>query len=373
MRRFFESAMMFFSSLKSFIFKTLKWSLITLLVLAIAAAFAAAGIWLHIWFFNPKGFAPGDTVKSVRGTVADFIKPTSEKPDTGFEEARLSLSQWLKPKDVSTKKANSIYSAFARGRVDVDGGIVKLSANKDGVVEKIFAEEGDKVTKGQILARQEDRKERLNFDLQKAQADLAVKKVLPIRIQLQASKRELKRQYNLIKNEVISSKEWDEANDTVSKLEANLEVAEAEAKVALSQQKQAEYEMELKTLKAPADGKILRCDARPGYGVSTLNVTTLFLFIPDNPFIVRAEIEEKFINSIKPGTVCDIIPDTDENKVIKGKVAKIGNYLGPKRQFLDEPQERSDVRTTECIIEVKDKNLMLGQRVLVKFRNDGVK
>lgn len=277
--------------------------------------------------------------------------------------------KWYFKKDNSNVSKNeSVYSAFARGRIDVEGSIVKLSANRDGVVKELLVEEGEKVKKGQILCKQDDIKERLVWENCKAEALLAEKKIEPIKVTLEASKRELNRHEKLIRNEAISKVKWDELKDLVERLSAEVQVAEAEFKVSQAKQRQAEYEMELKTIRAPDDGKILRTDIRPGYGISTLNVTVLFLFVPNAPFIVRAEIEEKFIKAIKPGVMADIMPDSDENKIYKAKVIKVGNYLGPKRQVLDEPNEKNDVRTTECILSIEEKDLILGQRVLVKFR-----
>ncbi|MEI8245987.1 MAG: HlyD family efflux transporter periplasmic adaptor subunit [Lentisphaerota bacterium] len=262
----------------------------------------------------------------------------------------------------------SPYSAFARGKIDVDGSIVKLSASKDGVLKDLLVDEGEKVKKGQILCKLDDLKEKLNWEYCKAEAELALKKIEPLKVTLDAAKREQKRSQNLIRQEAISRVKWDETNDLVERFEAEIKVAEAEAMVAVARQKQAEYDMEMKNIRAPADGRILRCDARPGYGISTLNVTVLFLFVPDAPFIVRAEVEEKFIKMIKPGVKVDIVPDSDESKTYAGKVLKMGTYLGPKRLSFDEPTEKSDVRTVECIITVYERDLVLGQRVLVKFK-----
>jgi HlyD family secretion protein len=263
---------------------------------------------------------------------------------------------------------DSPYIAFARGRIDVDGSVVKLSASKDGVLKDLLVEEGEKVKKGQPLCKLDDIKEKLNLAYCKAEAELALRKTGPLKVSLEAAEREKKRSESLIRQDVISRQRWDETNDLVGHLSAQIQVAEAEAQVAIARQKQAEYDMELKIIRAPADGKILRCDARPGYGISTLNVTVLFLFVPEGQFIVRAEVEEKFIKSIKLGTVADIIPDSDETKTYSAKVIKMGSYLGPKRLSFDEPQEKNDVRTTECILAINEKDLILGQRVLVKFK-----
>ena len=43
--------------------------------------------------------------------------------------------------------------AIARGRVEVQGGLLELSPLQDGVVESVAVQEGDTVTRGQVLLR----------------------------------------------------------------------------------------------------------------------------------------------------------------------------------------------------------------------------
>ncbi|OGV31647.1 MAG: hypothetical protein A2020_05665 [Lentisphaerae bacterium GWF2_45_14] len=272
-----------------------------------------------------------------------------------------------------TVPAKSPYVAFGRGRIDVDGGIVKLSASKDGVVKEVLVEEGQKVKKGQVLCRMDDIKERLDMTYSRSEYELAMKRLSPLKISLEAALREQERYRKLVQCGVISEQKWDSTTDSAKRIAEEINVAKAQANVALARLRQTEYDVELKTIRAPANGKILRCDSRPGYGISTLNVTVLFLFIPDEPYIARVEIEEKFIKDVKVGAAAEIIPDSDEAKCYTGKVVKIGSYLGPKRQFLDDPQEKNDVRTAECILSVDEKNLILGQRVLVKFKKPQAK
>ena len=47
-------------------------------------------------------------------------------------------------------------AAVADGKADVEGGIIQVAARTAGVVSAVYVEEGDAVTKGQVLARQED-------------------------------------------------------------------------------------------------------------------------------------------------------------------------------------------------------------------------
>ena len=46
----------------------------------------------------------------------------------------------------------SPYAAVARGKIDIEGGLLKLSVPRDGVVAEVQVHEGDQVRKGQLLA-----------------------------------------------------------------------------------------------------------------------------------------------------------------------------------------------------------------------------
>jgi len=269
----------------------------------------------------------------------------------------------------AVKTTVSPYLAFARGRIDVEGGLVSIAAKKDGIITAVMVEENSKVKKGQILCRQDDTAERLNLDHCKALVAEAERRIEKLRVTQEAAQREHKRNQQLVRNNAISSREFDERCDSLKASETELGIAMAEAQTARTNQAIAEYDIEQRVVRAPADGSILRCDVRPGYGTtSSSNVTRLFVFVPELPFIVRAEVEEKFVRKIKPGMTAEVIPDADESKSYPATVVSISNYLGPKRLGLDDPKENVDVKTAECILKIAEKDLILQQRVLVKFK-----
>ena len=41
--------------------------------------------------------------------------------------------------------------------MDIEGGVIEVAARRPGVISEVLAQEGDVVTKGQVLARLEDR------------------------------------------------------------------------------------------------------------------------------------------------------------------------------------------------------------------------
>ena len=61
----------------------------------------------------------------------------------------------------AVKVPPSPYAAIANGKVDVEGGVVQVAARAPGTVREVMVQEGDTVTKNEILARQEDDAQRL--------------------------------------------------------------------------------------------------------------------------------------------------------------------------------------------------------------------
>ncbi len=53
--------------------------------------------------------------------------------------------------------AAGMVSAVAKGRVDVEGGVIAIAAPRDGVITQVFVVDGDRVERGQLLALQDDR------------------------------------------------------------------------------------------------------------------------------------------------------------------------------------------------------------------------
>lgn len=256
--------------------------------------------------------------------------------------------------------------AVAKGRVDIEGGLVRLAGTRDGLVKAVFAEEGAVVKAGQVLAQIDDTAARL--DLQRAERELdEVRAEQPLLdAQLAAARRERARLEQLVPDEAAPRQELDLARDRVNELKAALgrqaaRVALARARVATSA-----HEVDLRVIRAPIDGVIVKRQARVGDGVSTLNVTPLFTFAPQTPRIVRADIEERHVGKVKPGMRATVFPESDESRGYGARVVRIGAVFNT-RQAGDDPTDRVDVRVVESVLQLDDSPLLIGQRVIVRL------
>lgn len=260
----------------------------------------------------------------------------------------------------------SPWAAIAKGHVGIEGGIVSIAAPRPGIVREVAVEEGAEVDAGTVLARIDDREARLALNVREQERDEARQALELLRLRLDIARRELTRLSNLTGNTAVSAQDKDYARDQVALANAELArqhaaLATAEAQVAASR-----LELEQHVVRAPLAGRIIRRQARPGDGVSTLNVTPLFLFAPHGPRIVRADLEERYVNAVQAGQSAEVVLEADESRVYKARVLRLGLVFGA-RPDSDDPSEQRDVRVIECVLAMDTAELRIGQRVLVRI------
>ncbi|MFC5373050.1 HlyD family secretion protein [Brevundimonas faecalis] len=269
------------------------------------------------------------------------------------------------------KKVESPYAAIANAKVDVEGGIIQIAARRGGVVRDVLVQEGDRVTAGQILARQEDDEPRLA--LQTAAATLAEteSQLRLINVDIATAQREYDRLQKLAGTNFVAAQRLDQARDAIASAQARLGSQQSAVQTARARRDEAAYNVELTVIRAPADGRIVRRYANPGAGASTLNVSNMFDLEPDAPRIARAEIVEADIPNVAVDQAVEITPEGDPSKVYIGTVLRRAAVFGARKLASDDPSQRSDERVVEVVVAVKDAPLLIGQRVLVKFMKPG--
>ncbi len=269
------------------------------------------------------------------------------------------------------KKVESPYAAIANGKVDIEGGIIQIAARRGGVVREVLVQEGDRVTAGQILARQEDDEPRLALQTAAANLSEAESQLRLINVDIATAQREYDRLARLKDSNFVAAQKLDQARDAISQAQARLGSAQSAVQTARARRDQAAYDVELTVIRSPAEGRIVRRYANPGAGASTLNVSNMFDLEPDAPRIARAEIVEADIPNITPDQAVEITPEGDPSKVYVGKVLRRAAVFGARKLASDDPSQRTDERVVEVVVAVNDAPLLIGQRVLVKFMKPG--
>lgn len=262
--------------------------------------------------------------------------------------------------------AASRYLAMARGEIDVEGGLVQVTAPRDGRIVEVAVEEGDDVKAGAVLAKLDARQARSAVDVADAGRAEAEARVAVLKAKLPAATDAAKRVGEAASAGAATGQSADESATTVAVLKAEIAAAEAAVKVARAQADAARMELDALTLTAPVAGRIVHRPVHVGDVVSMAAATELFRILPDRPRIVRAELNEAYVDRIKPGMRAEIVRDSDEGTAIPAKVVRVGEVFGPSR-LDDDPVERAGAHDVTCVLALEGGEFRIGQRVLVRF------
>jgi RND family efflux transporter MFP subunit len=261
----------------------------------------------------------------------------------------------------------SPYVAMARGQVDVEGGMIRVGALREGRVERVAVEEGDEVREGDVLAELDARQAKVAIQVADAEQAQAEAHVAVLRARLPQIRSQAHRTREAADAGAATGQSADETTTAVAVLEAEIAAADAAVKVARAHVEEARAELDARKIAAPVAGRIARRIVRVGDVVSPQSSDALFEILPQRPRIVRAELNESYVDKVKPGMEAEVVRDADSGAPVQARVLRIGDVFGPSR-LADDPQERAGARDVECVLTLEGGDFRIGQRVLVRFR-----
>jgi membrane fusion protein, macrolide-specific efflux system len=267
----------------------------------------------------------------------------------------------------STAAVTPAYAAIARGQVDVEGGLIKITAPRDGRIAELHGEPGIGVKSGDVLAKFDTHQAELNAGVAQAEVDQAQAHATALRTKVAGVKLRAERAAEAAQAGAATQQAADDAKQVQAEL--NAEIGEADAALEASKQKlkQARHEVDVLTLRAPVDARVVARTAHLADVVSVQSNAALFTLLPDAPRIVRAELNEAFLAKVAVGMSADVTAEDGSDKVYKATITRIGDVFGPSK-LTEEAQEASDTRDVECILRLDSDALRVGQRVQVRFK-----
>ena len=261
----------------------------------------------------------------------------------------------------------SRHVALARGRVDVQGGLIRITSPRAGLLAKWQVAVGDVVTAGQVLAV---------LDLQDAEAAVA-RASAELRLleaeghsrgsRLPAARERAQRLAEAAAAGATSGQAAEDARHTVAEIEAEQEVHAASLDLARQKLAQAIRGVDQSSLRAPADGRITQRLVAAGTSIDAH--APLLQILPKAPLVVHAELREAHVPRIKLGMRAEVVPAGSESALQLAEVTRIDDVFGASRESED-GQSPGDARVLECelrLLPVDAPVFRVGQRVLVRF------
>lgn len=274
--------------------------------------------------------------------------------------------------DTSTApvQATSAYAAVARGRIDIEGGLLKLGMPREGVVANIAVHEGDHVRKGQLLATLDTEAAQLAVSAAQTEQKQAETQASLLVQRIQTAQQRAQRLVAAAAAGAGDGQSADDARESVQQLQGERDAALASAAQAAQKLAAARYELGQRSLFAPVDADVVRRLIQPGATVSPA-AGAAFVLLPDEARIVRAELNESFIDKVQQGMSADVVEDSGNRQqpALKAHVLRIGAVFDTST-LEEDPQVRSNTRTVECVLifdQPAPATLRIGQRVLVQF------
>lgn len=281
--------------------------------------------------------------------------------------ASLLLAACARHDDPSGHAPAPAYAAVARGRVEVDGGLLSLGMPREGMLASVDAHEGQQVRRGQSLAALDPRPAQLAIAT--AQAGLAQARAQAglVDARLGAARLHARRLAAAARAGAGDGQSADDAQAAAMELAAQQRAARAAVSMAEQKLAAARFELAQGTLRAPVDADVVRVSARVGTLV-TPQSGALFELLPHAPRLVRADLSEAYADAVGAGMPAQVTADGGRQAgPWPAHVVRIGQLVGPSA-LEDDPQQRINSRTVECVLAFDAPTpLRVGQRVLVRF------
>lgn len=262
--------------------------------------------------------------------------------------------------------ADQRYVAIARGRVDVPGGLLRVATPYGGRIERWGVEAGAAVKQGQVLAQLDTREPRTALELAKAEHARAVAQLEVLRTELLVARARRERAIAAPQPGTAGTQAMEDARFAV--VYAGQQLAAQETAVLVEKQRvaQATQVLAAATVRAPADGQVVQRIAQVGEYVEPHGLVLHLL--PDGPRIVRADLNEALIARVQVGMRAEVVSVAEDSAVHGARVLNVGEVFGPPRTpDTAGSDEVADNRVVECLLQLDDTALRVGQRVLVRF------
>ena len=246
---------------------------------------------------------------------AGWWKYTSGKKDTGP----------VGPATARVIRRDFSSTVLATGAVKSQvGSEVKVGARISGKVIRLYANIGDFVKKGQVIAELE--KEDLTAKVERNKADLAVAeaRIADVQARLKLAEVQYQRQKKLIADSFTSQDAVDTAAKELTVNQAGLRLAQRQVEAARAAVKESQANLAYATLTAPISGVIASVSTQEGETVTAgLNAPVFVTIIDLTRLQVDAFVDEVDIGKVQVGQKAVFTVDSFPAKEFEGKVVAI--------------------------------------------------
>ena len=198
-------------------------------------------------------------------------------------------------------------------------------------IVQVAVEEGDKVTKGQLLAKLDDSVLKAQYAQALASVAQAEAGVRKSQAMSGTANSDVRRAKELSKNGYISGQIAEQRETTLTAAEADVNVARQNLVTAQAIADERAAQLAQTEIHAPTDGTVSKRMAKLGNVVAVGE--QLFRMIRDNRVELQAEVPEMDLPQLKTGQTATIVVNDTDPQHFEGKIRLVGATVDPQTRI----------------------------------------
>lgn len=237
------------------------------------------------------------------------------------------------------------------GVVEPSSEIITAGVVVPGLVIAVPVRIGDRVSKGTVLMRLDDRDVRAAVGERQAAVTYAERALAVARVDLAAADRQLTLYTSVEDKRAIAEQQLIDRRAARDAAAARVALAQADIGRARSQLETARVEVGRRVIRAPRSGEVLQIRTRPGQ-YATTNDTALIAMGETQPLNVRVDIDESEIPRLDTRAAAIISPRGDSGRRVRATLVRVEPQIIPKRSLTNAATERVDVRVMQRVYQL---------------------
>jgi RND family efflux transporter MFP subunit len=236
-------------------------------------------------------------------------------------------------REVEITTVSLIYPSQTSSVLNASGYVVAqrkaaVASKGTGRLEALLVEEGNRVKKGQVLARIENADIQATADQARANVNTAKANLGQIEAEIKDARLKFDRSRRLLESKAIAQSDFDTAEAKLQQLESARNAAKSQIIAAQAGYQAGQVALEYTLIRAPFDGVILTKNADVGEVVapfgSSLNAKAAVVTMADmGSLIIEADVSETNLEKVKVGQPCEIQLDALPGERFPGQVHMI--------------------------------------------------
>ena len=258
------------------------------------------------------------------------------------------------------------FSIAATGIIEAARENVNVATTKPGLVIKVWPGVGCDVKTGDPLFQIDPREATASIVSLRAQVAVENATVTSHRVTLAEANDQLKRISSAASARAVTEDERQRRVFAVQLAEVQIARSLASEKAAHAQLAQAETELEVLTVRASRDGRILRLNIREGEYANVNPPEPLMVLGDIDTLQIRADVDEQNAPLVETGRPAQAFVKGSTQNALPLTFVRIDPFVVPKKSLTGDSTERVDTRVLQVIFNLKKpegKTLYVGQQV----------